>query len=231
MGAVQSVGQPCRRAWLNFIQVMIGRHFGWTLDERDLLLISSQWSSLVARFKENENPPNYDHNPTGAAKRIYNSVTHGMTGIDAMREWVTYCDVVKSEYAIIRRTALKYGTKEILDDSDQQLTAEQARAQLEDGKRARTNAREETFRILQQDAQAAVDMRQQYVEMGRNIVSLFGTLMQTHQMTQRVCQMVFGDDLLTAPAVVSDEGSKEAELPTVPMAPESINLENDVAAI
>jgi hypothetical protein len=144
-------------------------------------IVNTYWTALINRFRAEPDAPQLDPAPKGAQKRIYNAVTYGLQGREAMKAWLEYCDEVEAEYSEVRAQALELGTKEILDDSSQRLSLDEAKAQIEDGKRQRKDARDETYRILQRDAEAAMELRSQQVQTGRAIIEMLSRMNQTFE--------------------------------------------------
>lgn len=120
--------------------------------------------------------PQLGPQPTRGDKRVYDAVTHGLTGYPAAIAWADYIRKVEAGWVAMVELALRLASQQILDDSDHSRTVEQANELIEEGKKGRKDAREECFRIVREDAAAALELRKQQAETSKLMVTLLARM-------------------------------------------------------
>ena len=84
--------------------------------------------------------------------------------------------MVRREYAMIRAEALELADRDILDDSDNKMSAKEAKKIIDEGKRQRKEVRDRAYKVLLDDAEAVAESRRNQVEVGRKIIRMLELL-------------------------------------------------------
>jgi hypothetical protein len=225
---------PCRRAFMDFIRRTQSRHNGpkYPLDERGSKLVKAYWSRLLKEFKERETWVRPWKVSPADHKVILVLVGPRATDQHKSRAWKIECDTQEEEWALVRNVALEAAQREILDDTDSPRTAQEVRDKINSSKEARKVSREESFRLLQQDAQRSTELKEAQLKAFNGMETAITSFVQSNQAILQLLTRIMMTPMVPDANIRNPDGLARVAAPESLLqdaAPASVPLQVDVA--